>query len=80
MAGKGDRYRPVNKEIYDKNFENVFGKKKLNNSEDNKDNFWTYSGYRGEYSCPHGVGHGNHIHGCDGCCQRDDFPLRNKNG
>lgn len=30
MAGKGDRYRPVNKEVYDKNFEAVFGTKKLN--------------------------------------------------
>jgi len=28
---------------------------------------------RVEYSCPHGVGHGG-IHGCDGCCGRDDFP------
>jgi hypothetical protein len=37
--------------------------------------FWTGPGYRGEYQCPHGVGHGNHIHGCDGCCERDDFPL-----
>jgi hypothetical protein len=40
--------------------------------------FWTGPGYRGEYQCPHGVGHGDHIHGCDGCCQRDDFPLREK--
>ncbi len=38
--------------------------------------YWTYSGYRGEFTCPHGVGHGNHIHSCDGCCSRDDFPLR----
>jgi len=40
--------------------------------------YWTWSGYRGEYTCPHGVGHGNHIHGCceEQCCQRDDFPLR----
>lgn len=41
--------------------------------------FWTGPGYRGEYNCPHGVGHGNHIHGCDGCCQRDDFPMNKKN-
>lgn len=39
---------------------------------------WTWSGYRGEYTCPHGVGHGNHIHGCceERCCTRADFPLR----
>jgi len=30
MAGKGDKFRPVNKEVYDKNFEAVFGQKKLN--------------------------------------------------
>ena len=29
-----------------------------------------------EWLCEHGVGHGNHIHGCDGCCSREDFPLR----
>lgn len=40
--------------------------------------FWKGPGYRGEYSCPHGVGHGNHVHGCCGykCCTRPDFPLR----
>jgi hypothetical protein len=40
--------------------------------------YWTYSGYRGEFNCPHGVGHGNHIHGCchEHCCTRADFPLR----
>jgi len=38
--------------------------------------FWTGPGYRGEYNCPHGVGHGLHIHGCDGCCSRPDFPLK----
>ena len=31
-----------------------------------------------EYVCEHGVGHGNHIHGCDGCCRRSDFPLNKK--
>jgi hypothetical protein len=41
--------------------------------------FWTGPGYRGEYQCPHDVGHGNHIHGCDGCCDRDDFPLNAAN-
>lgn len=40
--------------------------------------FWQGPGYRGEYTCPHGVGHGNHVHGCDGCCSRPDFPLRDK--
>jgi hypothetical protein len=29
---------------------------------------------RMEWNCPHGIGHGNHIHGCDGCCQREDYP------
>jgi hypothetical protein len=38
--------------------------------------YWVLTGYQGEYSCPHGIGHGNHIHGCDGCCSRDDYPLR----
>jgi len=38
--------------------------------------FWQGPGYQGEYTCPHGVGHGNHIHGCDGCCSRPDFPLK----
>ncbi|MHC4509536.1 MAG: hypothetical protein ACYTAO_11350 [Planctomycetota bacterium] len=39
--------------------------------------YWTYSGYRGEFNCPHGVGHGNHVHGCcqEHCCTRPDFPL-----
>jgi hypothetical protein len=31
---------------------------------------------RMEWLCPHGIGHGNHIHGCDGCCERDDYPGR----
>ncbi len=38
--------------------------------------YWTGPGYRGEYQCLHGVGHGNHIHGCDGCCSRPDYPLK----
>ena len=33
---------------------------------------------RVEYICEHGVGHGNHVHGCDGCCSREDFPLNKK--
>ena len=31
-----------------------------------------------EYICEHEVGHGNHVHGCDGCCSRDDFPLNKR--
>lgn len=42
-----------------------------------------------EWVCEHGVGHpdlessermgeGWAIHGCDGCCSRDDFPGRRK--
>lgn len=32
-----------------------------------------------EYICEHGVGHGNHVHGCCGfrCCSRKDYPGRN---
>ena len=45
----------------------------------NPEPYWTGPGYRNEYQCPHGVGHGNHIHCCDGCCQREDFPLNKKN-
>ena len=43
--------------------------------------YWIGPGYRGEYKCPHGVGHGRHVHGCchESCCQRDDFPLNDKN-
>ena len=29
---------------------------------------------RMEWLCEHGVGHGNHIHGCDGCCSDPSFP------
>lgn len=29
-AGKGDKYRPVDKKQYDKNYEAIFGKKKKN--------------------------------------------------
>lgn len=45
-----------------------------------RDPYWNGPGYRGEYSCPCGVGHGNHVHGCCGkhCCTRDDFPLRRR--
>lgn len=49
------------------------------NSTGKSEPFWTGPGYRGEYNCPHGVGHGNHDHGCDGCCGRDDFPLNAAN-
>lgn len=43
--------------------------------------YWVGPGYRGEYTCPHGVGHGRHVHGCcdERCCQRDDFPLNDAN-
>lgn len=33
-------------------------------------------GGRIEYVCEHDVGHGLHVHGCDSCCKRVDFPLR----
>ena len=134
---KGSWRRPCDKRRFDENFEDIFGKKKLNvwdnpSSEEEPDEiqrdprngardridgrgaasvpqesgggtdpqaaepvespqernlrekradgtpFWHGPGYRGEYTCPHGVGHGNHVHGCcpESCCQRDDFPLR----
>lgn len=57
----------------------------INRDESTSRPYWTKSSYpgmmgggAGEYNCPHGIGHGNHTHGCDGCCQRDDFPLRVK--
>lgn len=37
---------------------------------------WEPSGHRGEFTCEHGVGHGPHIHGCDGCCNLDDYPYK----
>jgi len=52
------------------------------NEDDGGNEFWQRSGHRGEWSCPHGVGHGNHVHGCcgEGCCSRDDFPKVNSYG
>lgn len=43
-----------------------------------RDPYWIKSSHRGEYTCPCGVGHGNHVHGCCGksCCSRPDYPLR----
>lgn len=42
---------------------------------------WLFSGlYRKEWICEHGVGHYDPnlvkytVHGCDGCCSRNDFP------
>ena len=31
------------------------------------------SGKRTEWICPHGIGHHQGVHGCDGCCK--DEPL-----
>jgi hypothetical protein len=31
-AGKGDKYRPVDKKQYDKNYEAIFGKKNKKNT------------------------------------------------
>jgi hypothetical protein len=33
-AGKGDTYRPVNKKKWEEEYDRIFGKKPLNNSED----------------------------------------------
>jgi hypothetical protein len=41
---------------------------------------WTFHKGRKEWYCEHGVGHYDpqlsniDVHGCDGCCGRDDFP------
>lgn len=42
---------------------------------------WSKKDYRGEWRCvhedgPRGPGHGNHIHGCDGCCAHPSYPGR----
>lgn len=31
-----------------------------------------------EYNCPHGVGHSNGVHGCEGCCSHESFEKRIK--
>lgn len=31
---------------------------------------------RMEWLCECGIGHGNHVHGCCGCCSRGDYPGR----
>lgn len=46
----------------------------------NKEEFWTFVPFRKEWICKHGVGHYDPdlvkytVHGCDGCCNRLDFP------
>ena len=35
-AGKGDRYRPVDREQYEKNYEKIFGTPKKQDNEDTK--------------------------------------------
>lgn len=55
--------------------------RKKNKSSKKDEPFWELmmrADGRVEYSCPHGVGHGWHPHGCDGCCSRKDFPLDGK--
>jgi hypothetical protein len=32
-----------------------------------------YVDYRQELYCPHGIGHGHHVHGCDGCCSKKEW-------
>jgi len=36
--------------------------------------YWIKRNYRNEWTCEHGIGHGNHIHGCDGCCRGENYP------
>lgn len=82
--GKGSHRRPcqVSREEEDARWLAAFGPRPLREAwtfvVEKSEPFWTGPGYRGEYNCPHGVGHGNHTHGCDGCCSRDDFPLKGK--
>lgn len=33
MAGKGDKYRPVNKKKYDENYERIFGNRNISKEE-----------------------------------------------
>jgi len=35
-AGKGDKYRPVDREKYRENYEKIFGKKKTNGNKNSK--------------------------------------------
>lgn len=71
---KGDNVRPHNKKRYDENFEAAFGKRELKTWFIWRD--CLRANGRMEWLCPHHIGHGNHIHGCDGCCERDDYPGR----
>ncbi len=34
------------------------------------------AGFSEEYLCEHGIGHEKGVHGCDGCCSSDSFPLK----
>jgi hypothetical protein len=38
-----------------------------------KPKFEDYSWLRNELLCEHGIGHGSHVHGCDGCCGKKAF-------
>ena len=76
--GKGDKRRPmaISNEEYADRWEMAFGRKSKKPRPEVEVPYWEKSRYRGQYTCIHGVGHGNHVHGCDGCCARDDFPLK----
>lgn len=44
---------------------------------------FTPSRHRGELTCAHSIGHGPHVHGCDGCCKDltvEDGKLVDKRG
>ena len=50
----------------------VKGKKEYDNILENWD--WPLNRvYKLEYSCPHGIGHGEAVHGCDGCCGHESY-------
>ena len=89
--GKGSQKRPsrLSRAEMDAKWDAAFGPRHIETAADasppvaseaieERDPYWVLSGYRGEYLCSHGVGHGNHVHGCcqENCCTRPDFPLR----
>ena len=49
---------------------------KKNKNKELENWIWTYQreGFGGwEWTCPHGVGHGLGVHGCEGCCGHSSF-------
>jgi hypothetical protein len=68
--------------LYVKHATTLKPKRRINRDEKLKKWKWPYlrvsfAGNK-EYCCPHGVGHGEGIHGCDGCCKGIDFSKKGK--